>query len=201
MADLVTVDELKSYLRIPVDEEDTTDDAELQLAVSAASSAIQQIANRSFEVAGESATPRVFTATRHGGRYEIVVDDFQDDTGLEVASDPLEDESFSEAVTAYSLRPFNVGDSAYNLIALDRGYSVPLHAGAIEVTAKWGWTEVPNAVKLATLIQAARFFKRRDAPFGISGSPEVQGEMRLLAKIDPDVEVAIRPFKRIWGAV
>lgn len=50
---------------------------------------------------------------------------------------------------------------------------------------------VPAPVKYACMLQASRWFKRKDAPFGISGSPEMQGEMRLLAKLDPDVEVLL----------
>lgn len=50
---------------------------------------------------------------------------------------------------------------------------------------------VPSTIKLATLMQAGRWAKRRDAPFGIAGSPETGSEMRLLAKLDPDVEVML----------
>jgi hypothetical protein len=50
---------------------------------------------------------------------------------------------------------------------------------------------VPAAVKLATEIQAERFFKRRDAPFGVVGSAEFGNFARLLNKLDPDVELLI----------
>jgi hypothetical protein len=61
--------------------------------------------------------------------------------------------------------------------------------------------EVPSAVKQACLIQASRFFTRRYAPFGVAGSPESGSEMRLLAKVDPDVAVILGPYVTWWGAV
>jgi hypothetical protein len=60
---------------------------------------------------------------------------------------------------------------------------------------------IPDAVKYACLIQAGRFYKRKDSLFGVAGSPEMGNELRLLAKLDPDVQVLIRPYKSWWGAV
>lgn len=60
--------------------------------------------------------------------------------------------------------------------------------------------EIPAEIKLACLIQASRLVTRKDAPFGIAGSPDVGSEMRLLAKLDPDVQVLVRPHKSWWGA-
>lgn len=60
---------------------------------------------------------------------------------------------------------------------------------------------VPDSIKLACLLQASRFFIRREAPFGIAGSPEAGSELRLLAKVDPDVEVILGPYRSWWGAV
>lgn len=59
---------------------------------------------------------------------------------------------------------------------------------------------VPAGVNTATLIQAARFFKRRDSPYGVAGSPEMGSELRLQAKLDPDVYVMIKPYRAWWGA-
>ncbi|WP_205876184.1 hypothetical protein [Mycobacterium camsae] len=70
----------------------------------------------------------------------------------------------------------------------------------MKVTAKWGWPEVPGAVKLATLIQASRLFARRQAPFGVTGNPEV-GQLRLLERLDVDLVTSVRPYARVWGAV
>lgn len=61
--------------------------------------------------------------------------------------------------------------------------------------------EVPDVIQMATLLQAARFFKRKGAPFGIAGSPEMGSELRLLSRLDPDVELMLFGQRRIWGAV
>jgi hypothetical protein len=68
--------------------------------------------------------------------------------------------------------------------------------GEISATGKWGWAAVPVAVKQATLLQASRFHTRRQAPFGIAGSPDSGSEMRLLAKLDPDVAVSVKDYVR-----
>ena len=70
----------------------------------------------------------------------------------------------------------------------------------MKVTARWGWAAVPSTIKQATLLQASRLLARRDAPFGIAGSPDVGSEIRLLARVDPDVAVAVAPYRRWWGA-
>ena len=59
---------------------------------------------------------------------------------------------------------------------------------------------MPDTIKMATLIQAARLFARRAAPFGIAGNPEV-GQLRLPDKLDVDLVVSVQPYVRHWGAV
>jgi hypothetical protein len=68
------------------------------------------------------------------------------------------------------------------------------------ITVKWGWTAFPVPVVNAAKLQTARFVARRDSPYGIAGSPDQGSEMRLLARVDPDVAVILRPFVRVWAA-
>ena len=60
---------------------------------------------------------------------------------------------------------------------------------------------VPKAIKLACQIQASRWFKRQDAPFGVLGSPEFGNYTRLLSKLDPDVEFMLNGHgeRLAWG--
>jgi len=51
--------------------------------------------------------------------------------------------------------------------------------------------------KVATVLQANRLLKRRHAPFGVAGSPELGSELRLLARVDPDVAVSLRGLGRM----
>lgn len=71
----------------------------------------------------------------------------------------------------------------------------------LDVTApQWGWPEVPSSVKTGIFLQGARLAARRDSPFGISGSPQEQGEIRLLAQLDPDFRTTLKPYVRRWWA-
>ena len=50
---------------------------------------------------------------------------------------------------------------------------------------------VPDSIKLACELQATRLFKRKDAAFGVLGSPEFGTFSRLQSKLDPDVELLL----------
>ena len=79
-------------------------------------------------------------------------------------------------------------DSDHLTLALEAATeAVDLACGTTSVQ----FDPVPSSVKLAVLLQASRWVKRREAPFGIAGSPEMGNELRLLAKLDPDVMVLL----------
>lgn len=187
--DYVTSADLKAYLKIS----DTVDDAQIALAIAAASRAVDRCTNRQF---GLVAAPeqRAYTARWHRGRrkYVVAVDDLMSVTGLLITVDV--------PPTTYTLKPSNADavGRPWTEIVLDGGSCVE---DAVKVTARWGWTTVPVAVQQATLLQASRLFKRKDAPFGVAGSPDLGSELRLLAKVDPDVAVVLGPYTRWWGAV
>lgn len=60
---------------------------------------------------------------------------------------------------------------------------------AVRVTARWGWPVVPDEVQLATMLLAARLYRRKDSPQGVIGSAE-WGSIRV-SRVDPDVESLI----------
>lgn len=85
---------------------------------------------------------------------------------------------------------------------LDLAIAIGAASRLIDVSCNTTFDDpIPDAVKLACTIQAARFFKRRDAAFGVAGSPELGNELRLLAKLDPDVALLVSAHKVWWGAV
>jgi hypothetical protein len=53
----------------------------------------------------------------------------------------------------------------------------------------------PAQIVEATAIQASRLFRRKDAPFGVIGTPEF-GQTSTIARIDPDVKLLTRRFRR-----
>lgn len=202
-----TLAELKAHLRIT----DTNDDAALTLCLEAASRAIDQFANRPFGLTG-SAIQRLYTW--HGdcvdGHQAVQIDDLMTTVGLVVTADTAGTFTYSTTLvvnTDFDLYPFNaIADGVPFTHIVRRDTSVlpwPAPQGrvrAFSVVGNWGWTTVPSAVEVATLIQAARFFVRRDSPYGIAGSPDLGSEVRLLAKVDPDVAASLAAYKKWWGA-
>lgn len=198
--DYVDLAEAKAYLRIG----DTVDDAQISVAISAASRAIDRTTNRQFGLV-ETPEPRFYTAeldtdTR---RWTIAIDDLMTEAGLLVAADLDDDGSYSYPVDNFDPKPANAavnGRPWTSIVVHPASTNTPNgRPDAVRVTARFGWTAVPSAIKEACLLQTARMFSRRTAPFGVAGSPEMGSEVRLLAKLDPDVAVAVGPFTRWWA--
>lgn len=57
--------------------------------------------------------------------------------------------------------------------------------GTLDITAVWGWPEVPPDITWAHHMQSHRYYRRKGSPEGISGSAE-WGLTRIPA-LDPDV--------------
>lgn len=192
--DYVTTSELADFLRIG----DADDNVELGFAVTAASRSVDNHTNRQFgQVA--VAEERRYTAEwdRRRRRWVVTIDDLQDVTGLDVQVD-------AGQITAFTLEPVNAAEKgkAFTLLVVDPDSAVKPTGEEHEVaiSALWGWTAVPATVKQATLLQASRFHARRFSPYGIAGSPDTGSEMRLLARVDPDVAVALSDYVRWWAA-
>lgn len=201
--DYASLADMRAYLRIDDDDYDTTDDVQLGLAITAASRAIDRSAGRQFGLAA-SAVARVYTAewnTIHS-RFSVDIDDLMTTASLVIKEATGAEGTFDTTHTDYRLLPFNAaGDGRpWTRILFPRGTPVCARPGSVEITARWGWTTVPDTIKTACLVQASRFHKRRDSPFGIAGSPELGNELRLLDRLDPDVAVMVAPYRRWWGA-
>lgn len=200
--DYVSLDEMRAFLRI-TDVSDIEADLPLANAITAASRAVDWATDRQFGLLSTAAARyfRPVWSEAHG-KWQIHIDDLMSSTSLVVKSDTDDDAAYETTITDYRLWPLNAATSSRPWTELVFGTSASLGyaEGAIEVTALWGWSSVPATVKNATLIQASRFFKRRESPFGIAGSPEMGNEMRLLARVDPDVAVMLMPYRR-WAMV
>lgn len=68
-------------------------------------------------------------------------------------------------------------------------------------TATVQMSPVPPMIKLACEIQAERWFKRRESPFGVLGSEEFGNYTRLQAALDPDVQMMLSGHgeRNRWG--
>lgn len=70
----------------------------------------------------------------------------------------------------------------------------------VQITARWGWPEVPAAVTQATFIKAARLFQRKDSPQGVAGFGEF-GPIRVSTREDPDICQLLMDYQRMPVAV
>lgn len=191
--DYLTVAELRAYRNLAIS--DTADDIDLAVSITAASRAIDRHCNRQF---GQVAAPelRYYTAwyDRETSRWIVDIDDLASTSGLVVEIADV------GTVTSYKLSPLNdvAKGKVWTQLSIGRDSDVEPTGeyGEMEITAPWGWSAVPVSVKQASYIQGQRFSMRSDSPYGIAGSPENGSELRLLARLDPDVAVALSDFVR-----
>jgi hypothetical protein len=173
------------------------------LAIETASRAVDRICNRQFGLV-EAAENRIYNATydRYRQRWVVDIDDLMTVTGLVVTAASSEG-VYDKPVDVFTLEPVNAAARARPWTKIVVGLAAANHPttglATVRVTARYGWTTVPDTIKLATMIQASRLFARRSAPFGIAGNPEV-GELRLLEKLDVDLATSVQPYVRHWGA-
>lgn len=207
MTTYATLAELKAWVGIPT--ADTLDDVALQLALDAASLQIEKYCDRVF-TADAVPTTRWYTIAGAGPWAAYLdVDPISDTTGLVVATDDNGDgtaETTWTLNTDYRLEPTNAlltnPVSPYTrLVTLGtKWFPRPYYRPGVSVTAKFGWPggAAPAPVHEACLIQSALLFKRKDAPFGVAGSPEFGSELRLLNEIDRTALSLLKPFRRNW---
>lgn len=156
--DYITVAEAAAYLRI----DDSVDDVELGIWVTAASRAIDVRCNRQF---GVLAAPAARTFRRvpyydlNSGMWLLDIDDVQTSTGLLVGG-------VSYATSGATLFPDSApGDGApwtqLGFVTVPY-WSAPGAPNPVVVTALWGWTAVPTQVKGACKLQVKSWSDLRD---------------------------------------
>jgi hypothetical protein len=196
-----TLAELKVFVGIP--DTDTADDDALTLALDGSTAQVDWFTDRTF-TADAMPTTRYYDVKSTG---RVDVDPISTTTGLVVATDDNADGTFETTWTLntdYRVEPINAaahGEPWTRLVALGtRWFPKINYRPGLSVTAAFGWPGgvAPEPVKLATLIQASRLFKRKDAPFGVAGSVEFGSEMRLLNELDRDAQNLLRPYRRNW---
>jgi hypothetical protein len=191
-----TLAEIKAALAI----EDSNDDLALEAAITAASRMIDDYTGRFFYKDGttQSYVSRYFTSTDF---YNCQIDDIV--TINEIAIDTNFDQTYGVvfATSDYLVEPVNAPRKGWPFTRLlaSGSYVFPAYIPqGVRVKGIWGWTAVPSEISMATLIQATRLFARKQSPFGIAGAPDM-GVVRLSSRLDADVEVLARPFRRMYG--
>lgn len=173
---------------------DLSRDDLLNAAIEAASRSVDDFCGRRFYL-DDTASARVFNPCGRLYYDELLVDDIGDTDDLVVESGSAAD-GWTAVTTSIETSPDNAfvqGDPVTGLINLD-GWALGRNS-RVRVTAKWGFPAVPAQVSQATLIQAARLYKRRESPEGVLGNAE-WGSIRL-SRVDPDVAALLSRFVRL----
>ncbi|TQN30611.1 gp6-like head-tail connector protein [Haloactinospora alba] len=174
--------ELKARLSIV----DTEDDDALNGALAAASRGVNQFCQRQFNKS-TTASDRQFAATTS---TLLLVDDFHTTTDLVIDGDPYD----SGTHTLEPLGGIVDGEPGWPYWRI-RGADF---SGVVEVTAQWGWAEVPESITEATLMTAIEIFKMKDSPFGVQGNAEM-GLIRI--RENHRVSQILAPYRRRAVAV
>lgn len=194
-----TLAEVKAAARIT----DSVDDALLETATETASRMVDEYCERRFFTNG--------TETRTympDDFYYLGIDDVAGTTLTLKTSSALNGTyDVTWATTDYQLEPTTRQTSgiAWPITAIraigNYTFSPPGTLGAMtpdtaQVTAVFGFgTAVPTQVKHATILLALRQYKRYDSPTGVLGFGDF-GAVRVGTRLDPDVEMILRPFRR-----
>lgn len=174
---------------------DTSSDDVIEAAIEAASRAIDRYCGRRFYVNAADET-RYVSPERTD---EIFVEDVVSITTLKTDADGDRTYETTWAATDYDLLPDNAaleGKPYTRIMLAPQGrYSFPTFRKSVEIVGNFGFPTIPADVHVACQIQAVRYFKRSDAPFGVVGSAEM-GQLLVMAKLDPDVEMILRGVKK-----
>ena len=67
----------------------------------------------------------------------------------------------------------------------------------VEIIGKFGYSSTtPANIEEACLLMAERLFKRKDAVFGITGSPEM-GVLRQILRDDPEIKTLLHGMVKV----
>lgn len=168
----------------------------LEKAINATSRAIDKYCGRRF---WQDATvqARVYLP---GDPCTVAVDDISTATGLVLKTDQDRDGVFETtwATSDYQLEPLNAdadgGAYAWTEVRATTGsqrFPCGHRRPTVQVTAKFGWSDVPDDVNEAAILKAVSLFRRKDAPFGVAGFGGF-GAVRI--RHDPDVQALLAPY-------
>jgi hypothetical protein len=185
------ITDLRSHL---ADGSTKLDTASLERAINAASRAIDRHCGRRFWLDADVAT-RTYAVPSADAAY---VDDIGSRTGLvvKIGTDGATFPTTLTADTDFILEPRNAdrfATDAFGAFAFWQirpvigglGLYVDPSTPTLQVTAKFGWSAIPDEVAEACVLKAASLFKRKDAPFGVAGFGEF-GAVRI-SRQDIDV--------------
>ncbi len=193
----VTREELKATLEMTGQ---TFADSDIDLAIASASRSVDSLTGRRFWPDADANQVRYFTANTDS---YVDLGDLITLTALtfDWEGDNVYELDWTALTANWMLEPRNavLDGTPWQGLRTRGGQVLPLGDGAIKVTGKFGWATVPDQVKQATVLLANRILKRsREAPFGVANIG-MEGDAIRVVRSDPDVEMLLRPLRRVAG--
>jgi len=197
MSDYTTSAELKASLSIM----STTYDADIALAITAASRGIDNLCHRFF-YQHDASNDEVFYYTPTS-RIILAIDDLLSLTTLKLDTDG--NGTFETTLTLntdFVLEPLNAAEESrpfeWIRIHPNGSYALPMgYPRSVELTGRFGWTSVPYEIEQACQILAAQLLKRtRDtAVYGFVSLPGLEiNQVARIGKSDPHITALLEPF-------
>lgn len=194
--DYCTLAELKERLWPSGEETDNITNTMLSNIITAVSSQIGNFCGRRFYTT-DTTEVRYFTTV--DGEY--LWPDLDIISVTTMAVDYNADRTYSTSLDTgdYDLLPTNASldSKPYSYIRISPlgTERFPTHQNGVKIEGYFGWSAIPAAVKEACLLQCQRVWKRKDSPFGMVSNP-VGGEIRMIDKLDPDVQVLLWNYRK-----
>ena len=180
---------------------DSTDDGALQSVLDATDTLIDLYCDRKTGF-GTATETRYYTAED----YEYVLtDDLVSVTTLQTDDDANGTyETTWTAGTDYVLAPRNAALDGFPYTEIDtsvtwpRNFPKDVYLG-VKVVGVFGFPAVPAAVKQAEIIQAGAVWNSRTAPFGVIGSADLGGILRMSRALHPEAALILEPYRKRNG--
>lgn len=198
-----TLAEIKARLGIT----DTASDAILENVVEAVSRAIDHATGDRFYVI--TAATYTFTPDYADWLPLPLAPGLRTVTTLKTDEDGDRAYETTWTTTDYDLEPENAAafGQPYRAIRVAPNGTRAFPRGlrrSVQIAGDWGWAAIPDAINEACLLQSARLFRRKDAPFGVVGGGDL-GEATVIpggrrTRLDPDAEALVLPY-RSYGLV
>lgn len=202
-SDYATSAQLKAQLKL----EDTDDDTIVARVLTSASRQIDGYCGRAFwqdtaVVVREfyAASPTCVDLLDQPG--EQPAREISTVTGLIVKTDGAGDGTFNTTLTIstdFLLYPRNAATDGqgFSEVRLVDNYTFARPGNdraGVQITAKFGWPSIPDAVEEATLLQAEQLYRMKDAAFGITSFGDGSA-MRVGRGIVEQAKALLAPFQ------
>lgn len=180
---------------------DNTDDAALTNVLDATDTLIDLYCDRKTGF-GTASETRFYTADDY--RY-VLTDDLVSVTTLQTDDDANGTyETTWNAATDFVLAPANVNLDGFPFTEIDVSVAYPLNFPravyrGVKVVGVFGFPAVPAAVTQAAIIQAGAVFNSRTAPFGVIGSADLGGIIRMSRALHPEAALILEPYRKRGG--